>query len=246
MACFLSLFLFTAFLISPIYAQTCTSQSFAGNSTVRYTNCTDLPSLNAFLHWSYDQTNATLSVAYIAPPANPGGWVAWAINPIGTGMAGAEALLALRESNGSTVVKTYRISNYSSIVESNLLYDVLDRRGEFSNGTMKIFATLALPENMTSFNMIWQVGPSVTNGVPDVHAFQRSNLNAKSSLRLLATAGDGGSAGSPSPSSSPPPTAGGGGGGGGGSGGRSHGEKLLNNGVFGLSVLLGSIFVFVF
>lgn len=103
-------------------------------------------------------------------------------------MAGAQALLAYKASNGSMVVKTFNISSYSSIVEGELAFDVKDRRGEYSDGLMKIFATIVLPNNgMTSVNQVWQVGPSVSaDGFPAKHAFQPANLGAKGKLDLLS------------------------------------------------------------
>ncbi|KAL0460437.1 UNVERIFIED_CONTAM: cytochrome and DOMON domain-containing protein [Sesamum latifolium] len=84
-----------ALLISPATSQTCKSQTFAQRNT-KFANCTDLPSLKAQLHWTYDPSarpNPTISVAFIAPPARPEGWVAWALNPTGSGMLGAQALI---------------------------------------------------------------------------------------------------------------------------------------------------------
>lgn len=100
-------------------------------------------------------------------------------------MVGAQALLAYKASNGSMVVKTYNISSYSSIVESKLSFGVRDKKAESSNGVMRIFAKLALPAGMTSVNQVWQVGSTVTNGVPEKHEFQPANLNAKGKLGFV-------------------------------------------------------------
>ncbi|PWA45090.1 auxin-responsive family protein [Artemisia annua] len=175
---------------------TCTTQKFTNNKL--YNHCNDLPSLNSYLHWSLNPSKNTLSIAFLAKPSSDSGWVAWAINPTGEGMAGAQALLAYKASNGSMVVKTYNISSYSSIVEGKLAFDVKDRRGEYSDGMMKIFATIVLPKNgMTSVNQVWQVGPSVSDGFPAKHAFQPANLGAKGKLDLLSgqSSGGGGSGG---------------------------------------------------
>ncbi|CAI9776594.1 unnamed protein product [Fraxinus pennsylvanica] len=191
MASFIPFFFITmALLISPAYSLTCTSQTFTQKNT-RFTNCTDLPVLKAYLHWTYDSTakpKPTLSVAFIAPPAKPDGWVAWALNPTGTGMAGAQSLLAFKESNGSVVLKTYNISSYSSIVQSKLFYDVLDKKAEFSGGSMRIFAKLALPNDATELNQVWQVGAAVKNGMPEKHDFGPDNLNSKGTLSLVSEA----------------------------------------------------------
>lgn len=53
---------------------------------------------------------------------------------------------------------------------------------------MKIFATLALPENMTVVNQVWQVGGSVSGGgMPAKHDFDAANLNARGTLELMKT-----------------------------------------------------------
>ncbi|KAL0436695.1 UNVERIFIED_CONTAM: cytochrome and DOMON domain-containing protein [Sesamum radiatum] len=178
-----------ALLISPATSQTCKSQTFAQRNT-KFSNCTDLPSLKAQLHWTYDPSarpNPTLNVAFIAPPARPEGWVAWALNPTGSGMLGAQALIAFKDTNGSAVVKTYNISSYSSIAESRISYEVLSKRAEFSDGVMRIFATLALPMGDEKVNQVWQVGPSVKDGVPVKHDFSPENLNSKGTLQLVST-----------------------------------------------------------
>lgn len=117
-------------------------------------------------------------------------------------MAGSQALLAYKASNGSMVVKTYNVSSYSSIVESKLSFDVLDKRADFSGGVMRIFARLALPENMTAVNQVWQVGSSVKNGVPEKHAFNVDNLNAKGTLELVKAKGETSAVPAPAPSPS--------------------------------------------
>ncbi|KAL3517871.1 hypothetical protein ACH5RR_020460 [Cinchona calisaya] len=235
----ISLLLLIPLLISPACSLKCTSQNFTGNT--HYTNCTDLPSLNAYLHYTYDPINSTLSIAFIVSPAKSEGWIAWAINPTSTGMAGAQTLLAYKASNGSIVVKTYNISSYSSIVESKLSFDVLDKKAEFSNGVMRIFARLALPETMTTVNQVWQVGSSVKDGVPAKHEFKPENLNAKGTLELVQE--DGKTAPAASPSGAENGT------GNGGQNGKdtSGCERTLNdNGFFGFLLCFGILVVFLF
>ncbi|KAK2971404.1 hypothetical protein RJ640_025354 [Escallonia rubra] len=174
-----------ATLISPSQSLTCTSQIFTNNKL--YDRCSDLPHLTSYLHWSYNSGKKTLSVAFIAPPANPDGWISWAINPTETGMAGSQALVAFKDSKGVMTVKTYNISSYSSIVASKLSFEVSDMSAESSGGNMMIFATVALPGNLgTTLNQVWQVGPAVVNDGPAKHEFQPENLNAKGTLDLLS------------------------------------------------------------
>lgn len=175
-----------AFLFSPAAALTCTSQTFSPN--VSFANCTDLPTLKAYLHWTYDpaaKPNPTLSIAFIAPPADSDGWVAWALNPKAPAMIGSQALVAFKQSNGSTVVKTYNISSYGPISESKISYELLDKSAEYSDGVFRIFAKLVLPE-VDEVNQVWQVGASVKDGVPQKHAFLADNLGSKGTLQLTS------------------------------------------------------------
>ena len=112
-------------------------------------------------------------------------------------MAGAQAILAFKASNGSMVVNTYNISSYSSIVAGKLAFDVKEKRAEFSGGMMRIFATVELPEKgMTAVNQVWQVGPAVAaGGFPAKHGFQPANLAAKGRLDLLSGESSGGGIG---------------------------------------------------
>ncbi|XP_074323193.1 auxin-induced in root cultures protein 12-like [Apium graveolens] len=99
-------------------------------------------------------------------------------------MAGTQALIAFKQSNGDITVKTYDLVSYRSIVQSKLSFEVSDLSAEFSDAVMKIFATWTLPENTTVVNQVWQVGASVVNDRPGRHAFAPENLNAKGELKL--------------------------------------------------------------
>ncbi|KAL8215104.1 hypothetical protein R6Q57_004553 [Mikania cordata] len=172
------------FLTSPAQSLNCSSQKFSNNL---YTNCTDLPTLKSSLHWTHDNKTSSLSIAFVAPPSKPDGWIAWAINPTRTGMAGSQALIAFKDSKGSMTVKKFNLSSYSSIVEGKISFVVLASRAEYSAGSMKIFATVKLPETMTEMNYVWQVGGSVVEGMPVKHEFLPENLNAKGKLLLQLT-----------------------------------------------------------
>ncbi|KAL2486274.1 Cytochrome b561 and DOMON domain-containing protein [Abeliophyllum distichum] len=179
-----TLLLLMVSLISPSQSATCQSETFTSNRL--YTFCNDLPSLNSYLHWAYDPANSTLSLAFIATPARPNGWIAWALNPTSTGMVGSQALIAFKDTNGAMTVKTYNITSYNPLTESKVWYEVKESSAEFSGGVMRIFATIVLPEKgKSTVNHVWQVGPSVTSGVPDKHEFQPANLNSKGSLDML-------------------------------------------------------------
>ncbi|KAF3435905.1 hypothetical protein FNV43_RR22997 [Rhamnella rubrinervis] len=173
------------FLVSPAQSQNCTSQKFTNNKL--YANCSDLPVLSSYLHWTYNASNSSLSIAFVGKPTSSDGWVAWAINLIGTGMAGGQALVAVKQSD-TYVVRTYNLSSYRSIMPANLSFEVWDKRAEYSDGTVKIFASLKVPENTEKLNHIWQVGPGLnkTTGFLEMHSTDAENLAAKGTLNLVA------------------------------------------------------------
>lgn len=187
-------------MISPAYTLNCTTQKFSSNRV--FQNCSDLPVLSSILHWTYNSSNSTLSVAFTAPPAAADGWVSWAINPNGAYMAGAQSLIAFRQ-GGSLVVKPFVLNNYSSIVQTNLSYPVSGTSAEVVDGKMTLFAIFQLPEKMTKFYHIWQVGAAVASGVPRKHEFEPANLNAKGTFDLIAGLGGSGGAPGNAPSGSP-------------------------------------------
>ncbi|EEF29331.1 Auxin-induced in root cultures protein 12 precursor, putative [Ricinus communis] len=192
--------LLAALLITPSYSLTCTSQKFTSDKT--FTDCIDLPVLDAYLHYTYNSTNASLSIAYIAAPAKPDGWVAWAINPKSSGMVGAQTLLAYKSKVDSVAVKTYDITAYGPLKESKLSFDVWDLRGESNGDNLVIFATVKVPEKAKEVNQVWQVGPAVTDGNPSRHEMNEANTNSKGVLKLVG----GGGESSPAPGGSTPET----------------------------------------
>ncbi|XP_054784311.1 cytochrome b561 and DOMON domain-containing protein At3g25290-like [Prosopis cineraria] len=171
----------TMMLFSPAASLTCTSQKLTSNEI--YSNCIDLPLLSSYLHWTFNSTNSSLSIAFVAAPADSDGWVSWAINPTGVGMVGAQALIAFKN-NGVMTVKTYKISSYQSVVPGKLSFEVWDTKAEESGGHMTIFAKIKVPGKKDSLNQVWQVGPSVTNGVPDRHDLATANMKSKGTLSL--------------------------------------------------------------
>lgn len=186
---------FSLLILSLLFSTACSATCAAPKlkHSNLYKNCNELPTLKSTLHWTYTAANKTLAVAFTAAPPADGGWVAWGINPTGTGMGGTQAILAYKDPNGSMAVKTYNISSYSSIVEGKLAFQVYDKRAEFNagDGSITIFAVVESAGGKV--NQIWQVGPGVSKGVPEKHEFNQENLNSKASLDLSSVAPTGAS-----------------------------------------------------
>ncbi|KFK38197.1 hypothetical protein AALP_AA3G081800 [Arabis alpina] len=227
-------------LISPSISQTCKTQNARSTTDkTAYEKCLDLPVLDSYLHYTYNASNSSLTVAFIAKPAHSDGWVAWAINPTATGMSGSQAFVAYR--SGSTpVVKTYNISSYSVLVEGKLAFNFWDLKVETMRGDrIAIYTSVKVPAGADSVNHVWQIGGNVTNGRIGVHPFAPANLNSRAVLSLT---------GADSPSSAPGPSTGGGGGGSATPGGPGNAGSMSRNVNFGVNlgvlVLLGSMLIF--
>ncbi|OMP10782.1 hypothetical protein COLO4_04267 [Corchorus olitorius] len=124
--------------ISP--AQTCLDYPFPGGEV--FHSCTHLPVLDASLHWTYFPSNSTVQIAYRAAQT-PTGWIAWAINPMGTGMVGSQAFVAFRHSNGSMIAYTTPIPSYNPSMEpEKISIPVSDISTVYVNSEMIIFAVL--------------------------------------------------------------------------------------------------------
>jgi hypothetical protein len=169
----------------------CASEKFPAGRA--FESCEDLPKLGASLHWTHDASRNTLSVAFVAAPAGPGGWVAWGLNPTGEGMAGAQALVALKGagSGGAPAVKTYNITGYVPLgaASTPIAFPATDLAADAAaGGRIRLYGTLQLRKGVAAVNQVWQVGSSVTGGAPDKHAVGADNLAAKSKLVLAGKA----------------------------------------------------------
>ena len=186
-------------MVSPSESQTCSSLTVANKV---FSNCSALPHLGAYLHWTYNASNSTLSMAFSAKPPQADGWVAWAINPTSTKMAGSQALLAHKPSGSTPTVKEYNITSYNfSAAGNKLTYEVSDLSSEESDGTITIFAKWKLPDKTEKINQVWQVGP-IMQGLPGIHVTTGENLLSGQALQLA------GSGASTSPTASPAPAPG--------------------------------------
>nr|XP_004242429.2 auxin-induced in root cultures protein 12-like [Solanum lycopersicum] len=184
------IFLIAFLLIYPAISNNCSSSPAPISGNTHFANCTALPYLKSSLYWTYNSTNSTLAIAFVAPLPSSDGWISWGINPITASMIGTQCLIAFKASNGSMIVNTYNLTSYTSITQTDkLLFEVLNSKAEYSNGAMQILATLILPSNMTTVNQVWQVGLAVKDGTPMAHKFDPDNLKSKGTLNLTTSSG---------------------------------------------------------
>ncbi|KAK4493305.1 hypothetical protein RD792_017809 [Penstemon davidsonii] len=168
-------------------AQICSNNTFSPNKV--YNSCIDLPYLGAHLHWNYNPSTRKVSIAYRATQIS-GGWIAWAINPTGTGMVGSQALVAFHNANGSMTVYSTSITSYNpSMQPSDLSFQVSNISAQYSNtDMMTIFAVIGpLEENGTIVNQVWQAGTSVSSNIPQIHPTSPPNLQSMGKLNFLST-----------------------------------------------------------
>lgn len=176
-------------------AQKCAKYSFASNKLFKA--CNDLPFLNAFLHWNHDPSSGNFQIAYRQTKITSTSWASWAINPDGSGMLGAQALVAYQKSDGSMRFYTSSVTDYeTTLQEGDLKFPVADLSASFANNEIIIFATLNI-QNTTTLNQVWQNGP-VASDKPGGHAISGANIQSSGSLNILSgqagsTNGGGGS-----------------------------------------------------
>ncbi|KAM0833498.1 hypothetical protein ACQ4PT_064226 [Festuca glaucescens] len=181
----LSLFLLATIAFSSITAQSsssssCASHTFSSNKL--YGSCAALPRLGTTLHYNYTAASNTVSVAFRAP-SKGAGWVAWGLNPSGTGMVGTQAVVAFRHSNGSLVAYPTVLDSYAPSMApadaAELGFPVSDVAAEYAKKgeEMVVYATVALPAGKGSkFNHVWQQGSSVVIDVPAAHPTTGDNI----------------------------------------------------------------------
>ncbi|CAM0911925.1 unnamed protein product [Alopecurus aequalis] len=173
-------------------AGACAAEKFSNNRV--YTDCSDLPTLGASVHWTYNTTTSSLSVAFLAAPSSPGGWVSWGINPKGGRMDGTQALIAAPK-GGGYAVETYDIQGYSLDSPATIAYPTTGLAAEVgADGRVQMFGTLKLNSGTSVVTQVWQVGP-VSGGSLGTHAMARANKAATGKLNLVTGASTGASGG---------------------------------------------------
>ncbi|XP_006659313.1 cytochrome b561 and DOMON domain-containing protein At5g47530-like [Oryza brachyantha] len=182
----------SSFSFSPSTAQSssssCASYTFSGNQL--YGSCATLPRLGATLHYNYTAATNTVAVAFRAPQAGGGkGWVAWGLNPSGSGMVGTQAVVAFRHSNGSLVAYPTVLGSYAPSMAPAAAKDLplpvsaVSAEESAKDKEVVVYATVALPAGKGSkFNHVWQQGSSVAGDVPAAHPTSGDNVLSVGSI----------------------------------------------------------------
>ncbi|KAF8414213.1 hypothetical protein HHK36_002213 [Tetracentron sinense] len=161
-------------------AQTCSNYTFLTDRV--FSSCRDLPYLQAHLHWNYSPSTKRIEIAYRATQTSTG-WIAWAINPTGIGMAGSQALVAFRHSNGSMIAYPTALTNYNPSMQPHALsFPVSNISTEHSNDEMIIFAVVGPLSNNTTVNHVWQTGSSVLKNIPRIHPISGDNVQSMGTI----------------------------------------------------------------
>ncbi|KAJ0112737.1 hypothetical protein Patl1_01874 [Pistacia atlantica] len=165
------------FLISS--AQTCKNYTFPSKQV--FSSCSDLTVLQAYLHWNYIPSTKSAHIAYRASQSSTR-WIAWAINPTGSGMAGSQAIVAFRHANGSMAVYPTPIDSYTpSMQPGTLSFPVSNISAIYADNETTIFAVIGPLANGTTFNHVWQEGP-VSNTNPAIHSTTGPNVQSMAKL----------------------------------------------------------------
>ncbi|CAM8998295.1 unnamed protein product [Rhodiola kirilowii] len=176
--------IFSTLLCSYANAQNCSTYKFTTNDV--FTSCVDLPVLNSFLHWTYNNSTNSIQIAFRKPSFTSSLWTAWAINPTSTFMVGSQAFVAFLDTNGTVKAYTSPVSSTTTaLAQGALSFAVGEVSARFENGEMTIFASLILPDKRTTVNQLWQTGP-LSNGNPTRHSVSGDNVRSRGTLDLLS------------------------------------------------------------
>ncbi|XP_074272761.1 cytochrome b561 and DOMON domain-containing protein At5g47530-like [Silene latifolia] len=164
-------------------AQSC--KSFSPNNK-KYKTCNDLPELNSYLYWTYDSVAGTADIAFRATGVNPSSnWVAWALNPTGQGMTGAQSLVALQNSSGVMYAYTSDVQGYATTLAKSSLSFQVEKLTAMSRGNKEIIIMATIKPPKTTVNQVWQVGP-VSGGTPGQHPLLTANKKSSATINFLS------------------------------------------------------------
>ncbi|PIN03251.1 putative membrane protein [Handroanthus impetiginosus] len=170
--------------ISSSYGEKCAKYNFATNQV--FSSCSDLPYLNLFLHWNYNQSAKTVELAYRHTGLSSSRWIAWAINRTGQGVIGAQALVAFKKSDGTMRAYTASVDSYQTqLLQGDLSFPVSDLIATYTKNEIIIFATIKVDNLSFTMNHVWQGGP-LSGDFPAMHLTSGPNVLSMGILDLLS------------------------------------------------------------
>ncbi|XP_060174302.1 cytochrome b561 and DOMON domain-containing protein At5g47530-like [Lycium barbarum] len=184
----LSLFSFT------IHAHRCTEDFWSVAQSRNLTLCKRYEhSSGVEFGWNFENTTQTLQVMVGARLESETGWLAWGLN-FGPEprMVGTQALIGIKQTNGSFLGDTYNVTQYIKI-GCKLLPSLIDlnvRNLKFTSLEHLqyhiIEATIHLPQtaNDSRINHVWQVGKVAIGMEPKIHDKHLRNYDGKETFDL--------------------------------------------------------------
>ncbi|MCI12894.1 auxin-induced in root cultures protein 12-like, partial [Trifolium medium] len=101
-------------------------------------------------------------------------------------MTGAQALVAVPQSNGSPKAYTSNIASPNTqLTESNISYSHSNLSATHTNGEVTIYATINLPIGTASLVHLWQDG-AMSGNTPQMHDMNSANQQSKERLDLTS------------------------------------------------------------
>ncbi|XP_057829851.2 uncharacterized protein LOC131040910 [Cryptomeria japonica] len=209
------------FLLSSMRAdaQKCQRSFIIASKIVKLEHCKHVGEKGGTLSWTYNAEEGSILMAYKAKPITRRGWVAWGINPSSNGLVGTQALLALRQPNGTMFTGIYNGASKAGTQQAaefirtdNIKVQFQSQTSVFHSGNIYIYATVLLPSNRTTVNQAWQLGPVNQGGldsfpIADLQSFGTIDLlKGKIPTTPSPASPPAPSPSNPSPSPSPPPS----------------------------------------
>ncbi|CAA7395494.1 unnamed protein product [Spirodela intermedia] len=158
-----------------------------------YEECTNLPTQQASLAWTYHAQNATVDVVFSGTVISPTGWVAWGINPGSPEMTGTRALVAFTDpATGSAAVLPFVLDSSAKLQLAPLTSRPLDipllaSSAVFRRTAVEIHATLRLAPNRTTLHHVWNRGSQMEGHSPSIHPLTPADLSSRATVDIAAS-----------------------------------------------------------
>ncbi|XP_059286828.1 cytochrome b561 and DOMON domain-containing protein At5g47530-like [Lycium ferocissimum] len=182
----LSLFSFT------IHAHDCTEDFWSEAQNRNLTLCKRYKHRNGVeFGWNIDNTTRSLQIMVGARLESETGWLAWGLNfgPVPR-MVGTQALIGIKQTNGSFLGDTYNVTQYIKIgcklLPSPIDLNISNLRFRHIHYYHIIEATIHLPQtvNVSRINQVWQVGKVAMGMEPKIHERKLHNYDSTETIDL--------------------------------------------------------------